>query len=211
MLLDDLYCSKHFELPAQSRDAGRDVSNMLRLSMFRNAAIKDMASNLERKWRQMVNVQKDGTSSKSEGDDIEDVKTKKRKLAEPPAKAAPPAKKIAVTAAPSSSKPTIVKKEAKAVVTSVKDAKSDSSFFSAPKPKPKLPSFKKALASVKKELDQNVAQPSAIDPFQEALKDMAKARKGLLLPLPHHHCHRLRSRACHLPLGLPSPGRRRSR
>jgi len=71
-------------------------------------------------------------------------------------------------------------------VAAVKDAKSDSSFFSAPKPKPKLPSFKKAPApppgssaagvpQVKKE-DLNVAQPSSIDPFQEALKSMAKAR-----------------------------------
>jgi protein phosphatase 1 regulatory subunit 10 len=74
----------------------------------------------------------------------------------------------------------MVKKEAKPVVTAVKDAKSDSSFFSAPKPKPKLPSFKKAPAPtthIKKELDPNVAQPSSIDPFQEALKSMAKARK----------------------------------
>jgi protein phosphatase 1 regulatory subunit 10 len=76
------------------------------------------------------------------------------------------------------SRPT-VKKEAKPLVTAVKDAKSDSSFFSAPKPKPKLPSFKKAPAvPVKMELGVNVAQPSSIDPFQEALKSMAKAHKG---------------------------------
>jgi protein phosphatase 1 regulatory subunit 10 len=61
-------------------------------------------------------------------------------------------------------------------VTAVKDAKSDSSFFSAPKPKPKLPTFKKAPPPAKR--DEHVAQPSAIDPFQEALKDMAKARRG---------------------------------
>lgn len=59
----------------------------------------------------------------------------------------------------------------------VKDSRSDSSFFSAPKPKPKLPSFKKAPATVKKEPDTNVAQPSSIDPFQEALKSMGKGRK----------------------------------
>ena len=56
----------------------------------------------------------------------------------------------------------------------VKDAKSDSSFFSTPKPKPKLPSFKKAPAPVvKKEPGTNVAQPSSVDVFQEALKSMA--------------------------------------
>jgi len=107
-----------------------------------------------------------------------DTKSKKRKLNEPqPTKTAPPAKKIAV--APSApSKSPAVKKEPKAVVTSVKDAKSDSSFFSAPKPKPKLPTFKKAPApAVKREPVTNIAQPSSIDPFQEVLKSMAKTRK----------------------------------
>ena len=81
-------------------------------------------------------------------------------------------------APPAPSKPTAVKREPKTVVTSVKDAKSDPSFFSAPKPKPKLPTFKKAVAPlVKKEHVANIAQPSSIDPFQEALKSMAKTRK----------------------------------
>ena len=76
----------------------------------------------------------------------------------------------------------------KVVTTTVKDAKSDSSFFSAPKPKPKLPSFKKAppvssstttgSTMVKREPDGNVAQPSSIDPFQEVLKSMTKGRMG---------------------------------
>lgn len=70
-----------------------------------------------------------------------------------------------------------MKKEAKPVSLPVKDSRSDSSFFSAPKPKPKLPSFKKAAVNVKKE-DMNVAQPSSIDPFQEALKSMGKGRKA---------------------------------
>jgi len=77
-----------------------------------------------------------------------------------------------------------IKKETKPVVpTAVKDAKSDFSFFSAPKPKPKLPSFKKApppaATAIKREPAgnaMNVAQPSSIDPFQEVLKSM-KARK----------------------------------
>jgi protein phosphatase 1 regulatory subunit 10 len=106
------------------------------------------------------------------------VKLKKRKLNEPPAaKAPPPAKKAAITPAASFSKVT-VKKEIKPVSLPVKDSRSDSSFFSAPKPKPKLPSFKKAPANVKQEPDTNVAQPSSIDPFQEALKSMGKGRKA---------------------------------
>ena len=81
----------------------------------------------------------------------------------------------------------VVKKETKSVAPAVKDAKLDTSFFSAPKPKPKLPSFKKAPpapVSVKKEPDPNVAQPSSIDPFQEALKSMAKYRPVVSTPPP---------------------------
>ncbi|KAH8115813.1 hypothetical protein DFH11DRAFT_1543264 [Phellopilus nigrolimitatus] len=136
-------------------------------------AIKDMASNIERKWRTMFPP--DSPNKKAE---IED-KTKKRKLSDVSSKAAPPAKKVSLTGASgpvaSSSK---VKKE-KVVVTAVKDAKADSAFFSAPKPKPKLPSFKKAppaSAAGAGRTDVNIAQPNNIDPFQEALKSMAKAR-----------------------------------
>ena len=99
-----------------------------------------------------------------------DTKTKKRKPSEPPPKLGPPAKKAAVTLTTKSAT-TLTKAGA------VKDAKSDSSFFSTPKPKPKLPSFKKAPVPVKKEPETNIAQPSSLDPFQEALKSMAKARK----------------------------------
>lgn len=112
-----------------------------------------------------------------------DPKTKKRKLSEQPAKAGPPAKKAAVASA-SSVKAGAVKREVKSSSTAVKDAKSDSSFFSAPKPKPKLPSFRKAPASGKKEPDVNVAQPSSVDPFQEALKSMGKGRKDSPVNLP---------------------------
>ncbi|KAF8629618.1 hypothetical protein AX15_003356 [Amanita polypyramis BW_CC] len=143
-------------------------------------AIKDMASNVERKWRQILEGV--GSSKQLENKNIEDSKAKKRKSSEPPpAKSAPPTKKSAVGTA-SSSRPVVVKKEAKSVIPAVKDAKLDTSFFSAPKPKPKLPSFKKAPptpTSVKKELDPNVAQPSSIDPFKEALKSMAKSRKEI--------------------------------
>ena len=120
-------------------------------------------------------------------------KPKKRKLSEVSAsKTAPPSKKPAVasTSASTTSKASTIKREPKVVTTTVKDAKSDSSFFSAPKPKPKLPSFKKAsvptstttIASaasvaVKRDQDGNIAQPSSIDPFQEVLKYM-KGRNG---------------------------------
>ncbi|PFH50568.1 hypothetical protein AMATHDRAFT_75551 [Amanita thiersii Skay4041] len=139
-------------------------------------AIKDMASNVERKWRQMVI---EGAPKPPDNKNGEDLKAKKRKPSEPPpSKNAPPWKKPALSAS-SSSKPVVVKKEIKSTISAVKDAKLDTSFFSAPKPKPKLPSFKKAplAPQVKKEPDLNVAQPSSIDPFQEALKSMAKNRK----------------------------------
>ncbi|KAF9076636.1 hypothetical protein BDP27DRAFT_1313658 [Rhodocollybia butyracea] len=145
-------------------------------------AIKDMASNIEREWRKLV----DGASRKVIP---EDLKSKKRKL-EAPSKAPPLSKKPAVGSA-TSTKPLTVKKEissTSAKPSTTKDAKSDSSFFSAPKAKPKLPSFKKAPPPApgisgaggmgKKDLDNNVAQPSSIDPFQEVLKSMAKGRKG---------------------------------
>jgi protein phosphatase 1 regulatory subunit 10 len=119
-------------------------------------------------------------------------KAKKRKLSEVgSSKIAPPSKKPAIASVSTAavlkaSAATTIKREPKVVTTTVKDAKSDSSFFSAPKPKPKLPSFKKAPATtsanvasvtVKKELEGNVAQPSSIDPFQEVLKAM-KGRNG---------------------------------
>ncbi|KAF9242941.1 hypothetical protein BU15DRAFT_43603 [Melanogaster broomeanus] len=141
-------------------------------------AIKDMASNLERKWRQLVET----ATKQAESNPTEDSKVKKRKLNEPPAaKAPPPSKKAAVaplSAAPVSSFSKVtVKQETKPITLPVKDSRSDSSFFSAPKPKPKLPSFKKAAVPIKKEPEANVAQPSSIDPFQEALKSMGRARK----------------------------------
>ncbi|KAI0289517.1 hypothetical protein BC826DRAFT_1098506 [Russula brevipes] len=124
-------------------------------------AVKDMAANLERKWRSQFVFMQDQVG--------------------------PPAKKSAVSVASSSRPSVVVKKEGKSSTTTVaaatmKESKSDSSFFSAPKQKPKLPSFKKAptgttaAAAIKKEPPANVAQPSSTDAFQEALKDM-RARK----------------------------------
>ncbi|KZT12682.1 uncharacterized protein LAESUDRAFT_640450 [Laetiporus sulphureus 93-53] len=139
-------------------------------------AIKDMASNLERKWRQLLVTSHE--ESKRMDVDSDDSKGKKRKADAPSSKSAPPTKKAAVSTSGTSAKAVAVKKEVKTVVKEVKDAKSDSSFFSAPRPKPKLPSFKKAPpAPVKKEPDLNIAQPSSINPFEEALKLMARARK----------------------------------
>jgi protein phosphatase 1 regulatory subunit 10 len=116
-----------------------------------------------------------------------DPKGKKRKLVDPvPGKPSQPLKKAALGTAVST-KPTVgVKKEpgltsittSKTPSQAVKDAKADSSFFSAPKPKAKLPSFKKASVpvQVKKEESNNIAVPSSYDPFQEVLKSM-KTRK----------------------------------
>jgi len=160
-----------------------------------------MASNLERRWRQMVSSVEGGSktpdSNTIEGRSCQfvsmkadlkllqtDSKLKKRKLNDPLSKP-PPLKKSAVGTA-SSTKPVIVKKETKPpVVPTVKDAKADSSFFSAPKPKAKLPSFKKAPAPVQvKKEDANVAQPSAIDPFQDILKSMTKRKESPAVSTP---------------------------
>ncbi|KAH8106351.1 hypothetical protein BXZ70DRAFT_919222 [Cristinia sonorae] len=139
------------------------------------SAIKDMASNLERKWRMLLVGQ---NPKETEVESAEDAATKKRKTDTAAAKAGPPPKRVAVST-PSSSKP-VVKKEAKPTGKEVKESKSDSSFFSTPKPKPKLPSFKKAppVPVVKKEPEPvNVAQPSSANAFQEALMLMGPKGK----------------------------------
>ncbi|KAG6918492.1 hypothetical protein DXG01_013852 [Tephrocybe rancida] len=151
----------------------------------RSPAIKDMASNVERKWRLLIN---NGEAPPSKATDIEDLKSKslKRKLSEPQvARGAPPPPKKSTlgNATASSSKFTVVKKELAASKPAAKDAKSDSSFFSAPKPKPKFPSFKKAPpappapAPSKAGSSSNVAQPSSANPFEEALKSMGRTAK----------------------------------
>ncbi|KAI0676705.1 hypothetical protein C8Q78DRAFT_39914 [Trametes maxima] len=150
-------------------------------------AIKDMASNLERKWRKMLSEQE--VPNKAESENTGDSKGKKRRADSASSRSAPPAKKTAVPAAGSSTPKAVpVKKDAKPVV---KDAKSDSSFFSKPKPtKKEMPSFKKnpaptapsaasgSTAPVKKEPDPNVAQPSQVDAFQEILKSLGTIGGG---------------------------------
>ncbi|KDQ12714.1 hypothetical protein BOTBODRAFT_34170 [Botryobasidium botryosum FD-172 SS1] len=173
------------------------------------SAIKDMAMGLESKWRDMLETHKknadgqaqNGTAAGEAGKKKGDEVSKKRKPLEPPSKV-PPGKRAATgspafgassssssssaptatplaSAASSNGKPVVVKREIKGLPAVTKDAKSDSSFFSAPKPKPKLPTFKKV---VKKEplagADVGVSQPSNIDPFQEALKSMSRPRGG---------------------------------
>ncbi|KAJ3493044.1 hypothetical protein NLJ89_g11104 [Agrocybe chaxingu] len=131
-------------------------------------AIKDMASNLERRWRSMLAAEKD-----------EDNKAKKRKISDStaPAKSSVPPKKAALGNS-TSTKPVVVKKEVKPAPAPVKDAKADSSFFSAPKAKAKLPSFKKAPVpvAVKKE-ETSAPLPGSFDPFKEVLKSMKTTRK----------------------------------
>ncbi|KAG6878343.1 hypothetical protein C0993_008101 [Termitomyces sp. T159_Od127] len=158
----------------------------------RSPAIKDMASNVERKWRSLIN-NVDSLSSKST--DNEDLKAKnlKRKVGDSQtSRPAPPAaKKTSLgSSVASSSKSTVVKREpgttgvlGSSTKPTSKDAKSDSSFFSAPKPKPKLPSFKKAPPAppaptpAKTGTPSNVAQPSSVNPFEEALKSMGRSTK----------------------------------
>ncbi|KAF5331620.1 hypothetical protein D9611_007591 [Ephemerocybe angulata] len=156
-------------------------------------AVKDMAKNIEEKWRQLTA----NTTEKQKSNPGEDARSKKRKLNEHPAAGAssksgsvgsvsstssslPPAKKPAVGTSTSTKPVTVtskVKSEGKSTTSSsatlaAKSAGADASFFSAPKPKAKLPSFKKAPIPAKQANDNNV-----VDPFQEALK-MMKVRKG---------------------------------
>lgn len=107
-----------------------------------------------------------------------DSKSKKRKAEEPPpgAKGVPTAKKPSPVIVASQGTKLPPAKKPSSKPSDVKGAKSDSSFFSAPKPKPKLPDFKKAPVVVKKEHDPNVAQPSSYDPFAEIVKSL-KPRK----------------------------------
>ncbi|KAF9021820.1 hypothetical protein BDZ89DRAFT_1071126 [Hymenopellis radicata] len=125
-------------------------------------AIKDMALNLERKWRNMI----DGVTGKEEGDQS---RRNARWRLRPD--------KDACACQESATKPPVVTKKVVATPGNLKDAKSDSSFFSEKKVK-KLPKFTKAPppVSVKKE-DTNIALPSSRDPFQEALQSMVG--KGL--------------------------------
>jgi hypothetical protein len=107
-----------------------------------------------------------------------DSRVKKRKAPDSvTSKIIPPAKRAAVSTI-TPAKP-VVKREPKVVVTAVKDAKSDSSFFSN-KPKAKLPKFTRAVPPSAKvgitvvKSTENVSQPSSFDPFKDALRSMKR-------------------------------------
>ena len=124
-------------------------------------------------------------------DTVADPKGKKRRAETSTAKGAPPTKKAAISG-PTTTAPkavSVVKKDGKAVM---KDAKSDSSFFSKPKPtKKEMPSFKKnpppSAPLVKKEPEISVAQPSSFNPFEDILKSYgsnASAGSSVSTPPP---------------------------
>ncbi|EJD54104.1 hypothetical protein AURDEDRAFT_110720 [Auricularia subglabra TFB-10046 SS5] len=147
-------------------------------------AIKSVAHELEKSWREIVRrAEAEGMPDHDKAE--ADTRGRKRKLTEAgAARDAPPAKKAAIA---SSTAKVIVKKETKAGTTSttVVSAKSDSSFFSAPKAKPKLPNFKKAptastsaTAGMSVKPEPTVAQPMSIDPFQDAMKSLNRGRFG---------------------------------
>ncbi|KAH8829943.1 hypothetical protein DL96DRAFT_1591014 [Flagelloscypha sp. PMI_526] len=159
-------------------------------------AIKDMASNIAKRWTEMLQAQGPPPAltlkaepARGDAPMIDASASKKRKL---PASASEkekekPAKRAAVgtTKPSSSSSSTAVKKET---------AKVDNSFFSSRPEKKPLPSFKKSKAAmsivaptpVKKELQSSsmkvdepdpakIAQPSSYNAFQDALQIMRKS------------------------------------
>ncbi|EKM59537.1 uncharacterized protein PHACADRAFT_191906 [Phanerochaete carnosa HHB-10118-sp] len=159
---------------------GKEVKRVSKSSSS-NSAIRDMASNIASKWRALLPLGPLQTPASTKASEDTDAKSKKRKAEEPPSvvKGQPATKKGTVTTVASTSKATtatIVAKKPLAKAPAVKDAKTDISFFSAAKPKPKLPDFKKAPFTVKKEPDLNVAQPSSYNPFEEIVKSL-KPRK----------------------------------
>ncbi|EJD00835.1 uncharacterized protein FOMMEDRAFT_147563 [Fomitiporia mediterranea MF3/22] len=175
------------------------LTNALLKSDTVSPAIKDMASNIANKWRTLIEPSSGGSTKDKDASsssaavkkvEIED-KTKKRKLADGAPK--PPSKVAVVSSAANSAnaaRSAVKVKKEKVVVTAVKDAKADASFFSAPKPKPRLPSFKKApapattsnMAPGGTSSSATVAQPSQVNAFEQALKEM-KGR-ATAVPIP---------------------------
>lgn len=126
-----------------------------------------------------------------------DSRGKKRKVGENATKAPPPKKP---TPTPITNRRESVKAES---ATAPKVTKSDSSFFSAPKPKAKLPSFKKV--AVKKEPDGSVAQPMNIDPFQQALQAMGRSNAKSTTPVPTNAAGDSAATATSSAAGTPAP------
>ncbi|KAI4521929.1 hypothetical protein K525DRAFT_200017 [Schizophyllum commune Loenen D] len=144
-----------------------------------SAAIRDMAHNLERRWKAMLDKP-----------DVNKAKSgEKRKPTEPPPAKPAPTKKQAV--ASSVAKPTSVKRDSLSGTSTTKSAaaaKADTGFFSAPKAKPKLPSFKKSTTSAPAEVkkpavvDAGVAQPSSVDPFKELISQTKRGSPAVSTP-----------------------------
>lgn len=167
---------------------GKEVKRVSK-SNSSNSAIRDMASNIASKWRALLPPGPLQTPASSKASEDSDAKSKKRKAEDLPStvKGQPAAKKGTVTTVASTSKssaPATATKKLQVKTPAVKDAKTDTSFFSAAKPKPKLPDFKKAPATVKKEPDPNVAQPSSYNPFEEIVKSMKTHKESTPVATP---------------------------
>lgn len=162
---------------------GRYIKH-LQKSTTTTSAIKSVADQLEKNWLNIVlRAESEGTPEAGSSDD---TRGRKRKITESESsRDGPPAKKAATGAASTTTK-VFVKKETKSGTSTsvVTHAKSDSSFFSAPKAKPKLPSFKKApmLPSTAGVKQEPVANMMSINPFQDAMKSLNKGRSGSPVP-----------------------------
>ncbi|KAF8334960.1 uncharacterized protein EI90DRAFT_3049046 [Cantharellus anzutake] len=145
-------------------------------------AAKDLASILTQKWTNLIAQQQKKALAEDEskaGSPLSpaDAANKKRKAVEAPTVKTPPMKKpTPQTTSAATTTTTLVKKEpgvktepGVSTTTTTKAAKTDNSFFSAPKKKP-LPTFKKVPKKEEGTTSPGVAQPSNVDPFQEALK-----------------------------------------
>ncbi|GJE84818.1 hypothetical protein PsYK624_008940 [Phanerochaete sordida] len=167
---------------------GKEVKRVSKSSS--NSAIRDMASNIASKWRALLPPGPLQTPASTKASEDAELKSKKRKAEELPAaaKGQPAAKRGTVTTVASTSKTTTAATAAKkpsAKGTAVKDAKTDTSFFSAAKPKPKLPDFKKAAVTVKKEqLDPTVAPPSSYNHFEDLIKSIKPRKESPAVATP---------------------------
>ncbi|KAI0699812.1 hypothetical protein BC835DRAFT_1405015 [Cytidiella melzeri] len=152
-----------------------------------SSAVRDMSSNIANKWRALISSSgiQAPTGGKTMTEDS-DGKSKKRKAEEPPtgSKGVPAAKKVPVPAAATTAVKVSTAKKPPLKTTGKETPKADSSFFSAPKQKPKLPDFKKAPISTKKEPDLNVAQPSSYDPFAEIVKTLRSRKDSPVVSTP---------------------------
>ncbi|KAG9092564.1 hypothetical protein FS749_015621 [Ceratobasidium sp. UAMH 11750] len=167
-------------------------SNVLKLAKNPpNGAIRDLASSLENRYRQLMETHQtaaadDGKGAGGKRTEAE-VRGVKRKLDTPPLKTAAPAKRpTPAPAAAVAARLVAAKKEKeKAGGPVTKETKSDSSFFTDTKPKPApvkrvLPSFTKKSTPPA----ADVAQPSNRNTFEEALAHMGVKPKASTPTVP---------------------------